>query len=197
MTTFLTNNALDLPEVGTTPTAPDAGRRKLYFGNDGYLYAVGSDNTAVRLQPTDEEGVLLQSIMTSLGYASSGEVLTPTGNPDLVEFAPIPTLPAKKMMLHLTQSGTDAPVLQSVIMNTFSAEPTINRGGVGYYRIQLAEFDDYVLVATCTNVSMTNSAVFTSVAQTAGMLRVYTENASGANADSLLDHIIIIEGFTF
>lgn len=47
MSSFLTNNALDLPESATPPAAPDAGRRKLYPGEDGQWYSVGSDGEAV------------------------------------------------------------------------------------------------------------------------------------------------------
>lgn len=47
MSSFLTNNALDLPELATPPAAPEAGRRKLYVGDDGQWYSVGSDGTVV------------------------------------------------------------------------------------------------------------------------------------------------------
>jgi hypothetical protein len=76
MTTFITNNAVDLPELGSAPAAPDVGRRKLFFGDDGYLYAVGSDGTVVRLQPTSSELDLLFDIQSALTAAPTKGALT-------------------------------------------------------------------------------------------------------------------------
>lgn len=65
MSSFLSNNALDLPELATRPAAPDAGRRKLYLGDGGVWYSVGSDGEAVAVGGASGNRKVLLANLTS------------------------------------------------------------------------------------------------------------------------------------
>lgn len=66
MVTFLTDNALDIPEVTTPPAAPDPGRRKLFVGDDGNWYAVASDGKVVRLSEPREPYEITFNVLDNL-----------------------------------------------------------------------------------------------------------------------------------
>lgn len=78
MTTFITNNAVDLPELSSPPAAPDEGRWKLYFGTDNFLYAVDSEGNTMRFALAEDSVPLIDP-------AVAGNLVTQAADGTLVD----------------------------------------------------------------------------------------------------------------
>lgn len=86
MAVIIENDSVNLPEQGSAPATPGTGRQKLYFGTDGYLYAVDDVGSAVRIQPTSDQATALDAYQAALAVAAAGQVLTASG-PGAAAFA--------------------------------------------------------------------------------------------------------------
>ncbi|MCA9872301.1 MAG: hypothetical protein KC441_01565 [Anaerolineales bacterium] len=50
MTTFNREDSIDMPVLAEVPEAPEAGRKKLYVGDDGQFYAIDDQGNVTALQ---------------------------------------------------------------------------------------------------------------------------------------------------
>lgn len=186
MAVIIENDSVNLPEQGSAPATPDTGRQKLYFGTDGYLYAVDDAGSAVRLQPTADQATALATYEAALAAAEDGQVLTGDGAGGAAFEAPAGP---KIYFASITQFGPLAPVVTEYKNQIGTAVWT--RTNTGIYTIAASDIVSQSFVAV-TPVA-TASASYIRATVTAGQIEIRSYNSSNALADGLLNHYIKID----